>query len=178
MQCQERLHLPSLRDKVKSFLEEFQVVDVTLFSKAQCKRYVGGKILLPNCRFLLENMKRYKKVDSLSLPLEDFKKKEYFKTMDIHPLRIRFRERTKTLTSCRLHYRSDKENISRAFSCISCEKKGDKKLNIDQLSHWYVCDSYTHLKAKDSGGDPDQTLCDFYMRVIKFRQESEENVTK
>ena len=145
MLSQEQHHFPSLRNEVKIFLEEFQILDVTSYSKSQWKCFVDAKIKILNQRYLLNGMKQYKKVDNLSLSLEEFGIKDYFKTMSLNSSRTWFRHRARTMTSCRIDYRNDKDNISNAFRCIECKSKG--KFFIDQISHWSVCDSYSFLKT-------------------------------
>ena len=119
---------------------------------------------------LLEEMQRYKKVDVLSLSLEDFEMKTYFKSMNIESSRIFFRHRSQTMTSCRTHYRSDERNISEVFNCFSCQSQG--KSSIDQLSHWVSSDCYSHLKTEELSGSSDEALCEFYRKVIQFRREN------
>ena len=119
-------------------------------------------------------MKKYKKVDTLSLSLEECELKQYFRAMSLDSSRLFFRQRALTVTSCRMHYRSDKTNISEAFQCISCKSEG-KKFIVDQISHWAVCSSYSHLKSIDNVYESDEALCDFYKKVIHFRRGNEQN---
>ena len=112
----------------------------------------------------------YKKVDCLSLALEDFGIKNYLRMMNLESSRIFFRHRSQTMTSCRIQYGSDERNISDAFNCFSCQAAG--KFFIDQLSHWTNCFSYSHLKTDGMNLNSDEDLCIFYWRVIQYRREN------
>ena len=48
LQTQERMNWPSLRDEVKTFLNEFEVIDVNKFTKRGWKSFVSAKILQKN----------------------------------------------------------------------------------------------------------------------------------
>ena len=164
---QESLHLPSLKDEVKMFLQKHDVYDLSLFSKQSWKVFVRVKIRELAREYLLEEMKQYKKVDVSSLCLEEFQMKEYFKTMNLSSSRINFRRRSLTMTSCRMSYRNEQRNISEAFVCIGCRSK------IDQLSHWTVCPSYLQFLPKKATELNDTELCHFYEKIINHRRDHE-----
>ena len=169
---QEKYNFPSLRDGIKSFLEEFQIFDVTQYSKKKWKYFVERHINELNRRFLLKEMEKYKKVDSLSLSLEEYKTKDYFKTMSLESSRMFFRYRSQTVTSCRMHYRNMEENIKGVYSCISCQNRGEY-FQIDQISHWFVCSSYSHLKPMENVYESDEALSEFLIKVVQYRKEYE-----
>ena len=169
---QELFNFPSLRNEIKSFLEEFQIDDVKKFSKSQWKIFVGRKIKELSQRYLQQEMKKYKKVDSLSIALEEFGLKDYFRNISLESSRLNFRRRSQTVTSCRLHYPSEKTNISEEFNCIACTSQGISR--IDQISHWAVCESYLHLQTEAMKNGADEALIEFYGKVIQMRKESQQ----
>ena len=61
LSIQERLHLPSLRDEIQSFLRKYEVVDVRQYSKEGWRRFVRSKVILLNREYIIEESKKYKK---------------------------------------------------------------------------------------------------------------------
>ena len=51
---QELLHLPSLKDEVKGFLQKYEVSDLSIFSKQKWKVFVRVKIRELASEYLLE----------------------------------------------------------------------------------------------------------------------------
>ena len=94
LKIQERLNFSNLRDEIKTFLNEFEIVDVTAFSKNSWKKFVSEKIVEKNRLILLEMAKDLKKVDYLSVACENYGIKEYFSDLSLDLARIKFREVT------------------------------------------------------------------------------------
>ena len=154
--------MPSLRDEIETFLNEHQIVDVTQYSKNNWKAFVKEKIISKNRQSLLEMAKNLKKADYFSLACEDFKIKDYFSELNLDNVRMKFRERSQCIKTCRSHASSDFENMKALYQCYHCS-------NQDVLSHWWVCESYKHLRInKNKNSDAD--VCEFYRAVIKLRQ--------
>ena len=78
METQERLHLPSLRQEVLPFLAKFEISDITQFSKEKWRTLVRRNIKILNRDHLLDQLKKYKKVDFFTLASEEFEIKAYF----------------------------------------------------------------------------------------------------
>ena len=171
---QELLHLPSLRDEVKEFLHRYEVADVTSFTKAKWKVFVKDKIHEMGREYLLEGMRRYKKVDTLELSLEEYQMKDYFLTMTLEFSRLTFRSRSLTMNTCRMHYRNSQRNISDAFVCFSCKSSKPGHPKIDQLSHWVICPRYSQFHNSLSVIKSDVELCELYKKVINYSRENEE----
>ena len=171
---QELLHLPSLRDEVKHFLQRYEVTDVKSFSKAKWKVFVRDKIHQMGREYLLEGMRKYKKVDLLELSLKEYQLKEYFSSMTLEFSRLTFRRRSLTMNTCRMHYRNTQRFISDAFACFSCKSASPGPPKIDQLSHWVSCPRYSQFHISDSVIKSDVELCEIYKQVINYRRENEE----
>ena len=165
LQTQEQLHLPSLREEVAHFLAKHEIHDVRQFSKEKWKIYVRKAILEMNRSQMLEQMKSSKKLDELSLSLEEFKLKDYFTELSFENIRIKFRERSKTMTTCRTHYPSDQENIKLMFECPN------RCGNIDSLLHWRSCTFYRQFR-ESKNMENDKQLGEFYKSVINLRMKT------
>ena len=121
------------------------------------------KILDADRESLLEKAKRYKKIDATSLALEEPGLKQYFSELDLNQARIKFRERSKCMSTCKRHYSSDFHNIRTMFSCQSCVSG-----SVDVLSHWKICDSYKVFR-ESRNLDKDTDLVSYYQDIIAFR---------
>ena len=165
LKVQVQMHFPSLKDEIKDFLSEFEVFDVLQFSKIQWKHFINSKILKKNRRYLLEGMKKYKKLDHTSLALGDFGLKEYFRSLNLSDSRLNFRVRSKCVKTCQSHFTSDLNYAMNSFRCINCSE-----FEIDQLSHWHRCHFFKNMFEKINSND-EKSVLQFYRNVIKFRQD-------
>ena len=96
---------------MEDFLSEFEIYNIQKYSKQSWKGLVREKIREKYRTFLLNEMKKYKKLDYNSLSLEDFGIKDYVLTMNSADSRLKFRERNKCMVSCYSHFPSDQEKI-------------------------------------------------------------------
>ena len=83
MEIQETYNFPSLRQEISLFLNKYEIHDVKQFEKEKWKDFVNRSIRAMNRTFLLERMKDYKKLDEVSLSLEEFEIKQYFKELNL-----------------------------------------------------------------------------------------------
>ena len=157
-----RLKLGGLHEEVRQFLARHQVIDIQKFTKPEWKRFVDRKLNLENREFLIQWSGKYKKVDSLSLACEEYERKEYLNKLNLAQSRIKFRERSSCMTTCRTDYPSDPGNIKAVFECFHCEK-------LDVLSHWRECNAYAKFReSKSLENDADLVL--YYQQIIDFRR--------
>ena len=162
LKIQENKNFPSLRDEVVDFLNKHEVNNVQEFSKQSWRKYVREKILSMNREYILTGSKNYKKIDHVSMACEDFGMKDYFNNLNLADSRLKFRERSHCMTSCRTDYPSDLENIREMFSCYHCDE-------IDTVDyHWKSCEGYKHLRA-NRNLNIDSDLCGYYRDIIKLR---------
>ena len=166
LEIQEKLHLPSLQEDVRQFLAEHEVVDVRHYTKMSWKKFIREKIKEANRLSLLKGLEHYKKVDFLSLSVEKFELKQYFREMTLAQSRIKFRERTRTMKTCKLHFPSHPQYVREMFCCPepNCTE-------IDSLSHWTVCNKYRHLRDGRNLNE-DIQLIEYYRAIIKHREEN------
>ena len=115
-----------------------------------------------NREYILDTSKKYKKLDYVSMGCEDFGLKNYFHNLNLSDSRLKFRERSKCMTTCRTDYPSDVENIRAMFKCYHCEE-------IDSVSlHWKSCLGYSHLR-ENRNLQSDVDLCGYYRDIINMR---------
>ena len=114
---------------------------------------------------LIDEMKMLKKLDYIELSTEEFGIKDYFLNLNLELSRVKFRARSFTMTSCATHYPNNEQFIKSMFECH--HKCG----NVDSLLHWQVCIHYSHLAPANL--EDDRQLCQFYLKVIKLRSESQ-----
>ena len=94
---------------------------------------------------------------------EEYGMKDYFRCLNLSDSRIKFRERSKCMTSCRTDYPSDKENVKAMFECYHCEE-------IDSVGlHWKSCAGYAHLR-ENRNLQLDTDLCGYYRDIINLRK--------
>ena len=137
MTIQEHLNFPSLKKEILPFLSEHMITDVSSFSKKSWKSLVDSKIKEANRRFLLDGMKRYSKIDFNSISCEEYGLKPYFKTLSLSNSRMKFRIRTNSVKSCRLHFPSNPQFIKEMFICPEpgCSMENSEAPCLDNLLH-------------------------------------------
>ena len=169
LQIQQRLHLRGLNEEVSQFLTEHEIYDVKQFTKVEWKRLVTNKIKIANREHLIELAKNYKKIDSVSLSIEELEIKDYFSELDLPRARMKFRERANCLKTCKRHYSNDLYNMKTMFLCDSCDSD-----SVDVTSHWRLCEQYEHLR-QNKNLESDLDLMSYYQEVINFRLAAQED---
>ena len=111
IEIQHRLHLPGITEEIIEFLNRHEITNIRGFSKKDWKLFVNKAINNENREYLIESSKKYKKIDSLSLSEEEYELKEYFTNYNLKMARLKFKERSSTMSHCKTHYPSDKNNI-------------------------------------------------------------------
>ena len=128
--------------------------------------FFWDKLSKENRDFIIDWSKRYKKIDSLSLGCEEYERKPYFHKLSLAQARLKFRERSKTMKTCRTQFPGDTKNFKARFECFHCD-------NIDTLIHWRTCPSYFHLR-QSKNLDDDFDLTTYYSEIIKMRANLDE----
>ena len=167
LQKQEDLRIGGLFEEIRPFLIRHRVVNVRNFTKVKWKALVSQKIKDENREHLVRWSEKYKKVDSLSIGCEEYERKEYLNKLNLAQSRLKFRERSNCMKTCRVHYSSDKENIRALFKCYHCDK-------VDSFPvHWKTCEVYSkfrELKCLDNDVD----LLNYYQQIINLRISEQE----
>ena len=134
----------------------------------QWKNFVKSKIEFDIRDSLLESSKKYKKLDFLSLALEEEGIKKYFFNLDLAGSRMKFKERSNCVSTCKDSYRS--QNLTSMF-CDFCTSK-----SICNLSHWRTCSGYSKLRiSRDLSQD--SHLVSYLQDIIELRKSDLERKT-
>ena len=158
---QERFHFPNLLSDIVHFLNRYEVTDVSTFSKKEWRNFVKCKIEIENRDSLLESTKNYKKLDFLSLAVEETGIKKYFFNLDLAGSRMKFKERSNCVSTCKDSYRS--QSLTSMF-CDFCTSK-----SICNLSHWRICSGYSRFRiSRDLSLD--SHLVAYLRDIIEFRK--------
>ena len=121
------------------------------------------KFDLENREFLLESPQKYKKLDSLMLSTEEPGIKKYFSNLNLEGSRIKFKERSGCMSTCKGSYRS--QNLTSMF-CDYCPSPSKSLCN---LSHWRRCEGYSQFRiSRDLSQDVD--LVAYYRDIIHLRK--------
>ena len=160
--CQT-LNLPGIHVDVSPFLTEHEIIDVRAFSKKEWKTLITKLISSANRKSLIENSKRYKKLNHVSLSLEEYKLKDYFDNLDLARGRVKFKERSFSMTSCKRHFLN--EFVKSTYYCSGCNTE-----SVDVLRHWGRCSGYSKF-AQSRNLENESELLAFYIDVINFRRD-------
>ena len=100
--------------------------------------------------------------------MEEFGLKDYFSDLNLSESRLKFRIRSKCVTSCQTHFPSNQIYAMNSFRCVNCPED----FEIDQLSHWHRCRFFKEMFGEIDTND-ERSIIQFYRSVIKYRQEQE-----
>ena len=73
LDIQKKYNFPGLHKEIEHFLIFNEIYDVTMYSKKEWKNLVLRKVHDLNRDFLIDQAKRYKKLDHLAMACEDYK---------------------------------------------------------------------------------------------------------
>ena len=118
LMIQREKNLPSVFKEIEDHLnkvgaEEVQFVSKTVWKK-RIKRYV--RELYRNQ--LLEDIKKYKKLNFEECEKEEFKRKEYFNTLDLEGVRLKIKLTSKVVPTVRTHFK--RKYRDKSLRCPSC----------------------------------------------------------
>ena len=163
---QEKFHFPNLLNDISHFLNKHEISNVCDYSKQEWRKFVKKTIDHENRESLLEASKKYKKLDYLSLSLEEAGIKEYFLNLDLAGARMRFKERSNCVSTCKDSYRS--KHLTSMF-CNFCSSK-----SICNLNHWRICSGYSQYRiSRDLSLD--SHLVAYLQDIIELRKSELEN---
>ena len=174
MKVQQELNLNGLAREVSAFLVTNEILDAREFSKMQWKKLVTEKTIHENKTSLLEEAKKYKKLDEIELATEEYGMKEYFIELNLSQARLKFRERCLSMYTCKCHFSSmrfsqpENRDLNSLFLCEDCDSG-----SVDVLSHWRTCSGLAKYHYQRRLED-DVQLAAFYADVISHRQKEKE----
>merc|ERR1711954_125743 len=97
--------LPSLVTEMKEHLASLGVSDLKSISKNMWRSKVKKYVTNLNRNQLLEDMKRYKKLNFEECEKEEFKRKEYFNTLDLEGVRLKIKLTSKAVPTLITHFK-------------------------------------------------------------------------
>ena len=160
--------------EMSAHIKKIGIHNPSNISKNIWKRKVDDYITDKNVNDILEDVRRYKKLDFEELSKERFERKSYFLDSTLENARMIFKIKSKVVPSIRKNFPNKYKNKS--LSCQSC-----KNLNIDSSSPpedtqnhvAFECPVFEYLRIqKDMRKDKD--LAEFFAEVIKHRLEEDE----
>ena len=164
LRIQQKYRFPSIENEITPFLNKYKITDVCSYSKKEWKDLILNKTDMENREYIINWSKDYKKIDTLDLECEDYELKSYFSTLSLVNSRIKFRERSGCLKTCRVACPSDRDNIRAMYKCYHCPQ-------IDTgPSHFKNCRVYLKIKeAKKLDLSDEADLMSYYSEIIKMR---------
>ena len=136
--------------------------DLMTMNKYQWKRRTNEAVKSENRNQLLEEMKKYTKIQYSDLQNDDCVMKEYFRKYFLRDARTKFAMDCKMLITVKSHFSSDKEFSDDLWECeAGCGR-------VDSVRHIKVCPGYEDLRMNR---DLDNTLdtVHYFQDVIELR---------
>ena len=110
---------PSLITEMREHLESLSVPDLKSISKNMWRSKVTKYVINLNRTQLLEDIKRYKKLDYKEFEGDEFKRKEYFDSLDLEGVRMKIKLTSKVVPTIRTHFK--RKYKERSLQCPSCK---------------------------------------------------------
>ena len=142
--------------------------------KSRVKKYIHDK----QRKELLEDIKRYKKLNHEELSKDRFEQKTFLKTLSLENSRMRYKVLSNVIPTVRSHF--SRKYKSRSLTCPGCTPltttstpvSSDTQEPKDTADHIaLVCEAYTDLKDDDFDPDDDKMLSEFFRKVVQRRIE-------
>ena len=120
---------------------------------------------------LLEQSKKYKKIEFNELKKEHCQMKKYFADLHLQSARLRFKIRAQMTPTIQMNFRNDPKFKSNMWTCSGCDNRSDDSDNQgcrDTQAHVLVCRGYSDLRdSKNLENDKD--LVEYFAAVIRRR---------
>ena len=120
---------------------------------------------------LLNNMKKYKKLNVADFKDEKCEEKDYLSSMYLTQARLKFKLRAKMTPTVQMNFMSDPKFANNLWTCVGCKsvsQTGKVKRMMDSQSHILSCSGYEDLRMdKDLANEKD--LVEYFSLVIKRR---------
>ena len=163
---QRTLNLKGLASECREFLALLGINENLVFecNKQSWRRTIQSRVKEKNKTDILEQIKRYKKLDFFQLRDEPFVIKPFFKTMNLKDCRTQFSLSTMTTRTIKTHFMSDKVFASQLWECESCKLR-------DTIFHIKMCPNYEHLREANNYLQSDLNIVHYFQQVIKHRND-------
>ena len=168
-------------NEISDHLTNIGADDVHYVSKNVWKKRSKNYIRELNRAQLLEDIKKYKKLDYNEMSKETFERKEYFYKLNLEDIRLRFKISSQVVPSVRTSFPGKyRENGLHCPSCTTVEETNQPLGRIsptvsnptDSLNHIMLhCPAYG--KFRDGRNlECDQQLVEFVKDAIQYRMEN------
>ena len=180
-------HGGGLHSEIEEHLNTLGVTDLRSVSKWQWRKRIREYIINLNKTQLLEDIKRYKKLNYDELSCEPFERKSYLSTLSLANARMRFRVSSGVVQTIRSNY--PRKYRGRSLACPGCH--GSRATNSDSLSdsnfslnnqsetdtqtHVLYCESYSDFRGPSFDPNNDKMLAEFFSKVVMRRMENGED---
>ena len=171
-EVQRRMNLPGLVKETERFLARENIVDVTKCSKQQWKTRIRNLMKQKNEEEILNNMKKYKKLNFADFKDENCNEKDYLSSMFLTQARLNFKLRAKMTPTVQMNFMNDPKFAHNLWTCVGCKSDSsseDGTRMMDSQSHILRCSGYEDLRI-DKNLSNEKDLVDYFSLVIKRRQ--------
>ena len=175
MRIQTNFGYPGLISECETLLTSLGLEDKNPinFTKKAWNNMIKTTTKQFNERSLLEDMKRYKKINYFEMSKEDFGVKDYLNEMKLSEARLFFRMRLKIVQGIKFCYKSETKYKDSLWSCPICSLTGN--YDLDSLSHTFVCPGLAVLRRnRDLSVDGD--IVEYMKEVLRLREYISSNV--
>ena len=168
LEIQARNSLGGIYKECEEFINKIGQLKLNTMSKYQWKKEVGRFIDTKNRNDLLQDIKKYKKLDYEQFAKETFGRKEYFYNLDLEGVRTRFRISSKMFPTIRKNFSRKYQN--QTLTCPACSNLQEEKYLDTQDHVLTVCSAYSDLR-NDLDLSEDKDLVIFFKNVLERRIE-------
>ena len=123
LEIQLRNSLPGIGTELKEHIDKLRVNEVRGIPKPVWKKKVKEYVHDLNAKQLIEESKRYKKVKYEDLVKDKYRRKDYFKTLDLEGARLRFRISSNMVESVRSNFPGKYRAKGKPLTCPSCSNQ-------------------------------------------------------
>ena len=146
-----------------SLIKNMDLPEAFSCTKYQWKKLVVKKINEKNRNDVLNSIEKSKKLNFEELKAEEFERKPYISTLNIHDARTKFALRSKMTKTIKLNFKNDPKYKKELWQCNDCTK-------IDSQEHILWCQAYAALRV-DKNLDEDKDLTRYFQQVLRYRED-------
>ena len=170
-EIQKSCNLPGLAKECLIILNEAGINGVDKYSKNQWKNIVDKLCRKMNEDDLLEQIKKYKKLEISELKREHCQMKNYMVSLHLQSARLRFKIRAKMTPTIQMNFKNDPKFKANMWTCLGCDSRSEDGTNLgcpDTQAHVLLCRGYSDLRdGKNLENDRD--LVEYFAAVIRRR---------
>ena len=166
LEIQEENSYRGLFSECEEYINKLGRDKLRQMSKYQWKKEVRRFIEQKNEKELLQDIKKYKKLDHGEFEKEKFARKDYFHNLDLEGVRTRFRISSKMVPTIRKNF--SRKYRQQTLTCPACSSLQGEKYLDTQEHVLTVCSAYSDLRNELNLGE-DKDLVTFFKSVLERR---------